>query len=91
MKGIKRPKALKNNDRIGIFYKSITYRPTDQQTNGPTDGWTHALIEMRGRIEKFVKKFAPKISQLICLPPNMAQEWRKSGAIVAQIGKNKRF
>ena len=48
------PKALKGNDRIGLmklflafFTKALhTYGPTD----GRTDGRTHPLIEMRGRI-----------------------------------------
>jgi len=64
-KVIKRPKALKGDDRIGLMklfpafftkalqkhYKALrTDRRTDGPTDRPTDGRTHALIEMRGRI-----------------------------------------
>ena len=56
LKRHKRHIALKGNDRIGLMKlfrafltKALhTYRRTDRRT----DGRTHALIEMRGRIEK---------------------------------------
>ena len=58
--GIKRPNALKGNDRIGLMklfrafftkaLQSITDGLTDGRTDGPTNGRTDPLIEMRGRI-----------------------------------------
>ena len=52
-----RPNALNRHDRIGLMKlflafltKIITDQPTDGLADRRTDGWTHALIEMRGRI-----------------------------------------
>ena len=43
-KAIKRPNALKGNDRIGLM------KPFVHFSDEPTNGQTHALMEMRGRI-----------------------------------------
>ena len=63
---LKRPNALKGNDRIGLTKLFLAFLTkalptdgrTDRRTDGRTEGWTdgrtdgraHALIEMRGRI-----------------------------------------
>ena len=59
-KAIKRPKALKGNDKIGlmklsaikilhfcIFYKSITYIHTDRPTNGRTRSYRDARTHLK--------------------------------------------
>ena len=42
--------AQKGNDRIGLTKLFLAFLTKVLPTDGPTDGWTHALIEMRGRI-----------------------------------------
>ena len=69
---------------MGLVYESVTYIPTD----GRTDGRTHILIEMRGRILKLQSDPAKKhsligefrqciLSQSIMRVETLESEWNR--------------
>ena len=45
-----RPTALKGYDRIGLMKFFLAFLTKALPTDGGTEGRTHALIDMRGRI-----------------------------------------